>query len=48
MTNVKFDATDSHYCIRDYCRFISLDEEKKIVRYVDMYDQQKEFYYGDI
>ena len=47
-TNVKFDATDDHYCIRDYCRFVSLDEEKKIVHYVTMYDEQKEFYYGDI
>ena len=47
-TDVKFDATDDHYCIRDYCRFVSLDEEKKIVHYVTMYDEQKEFYYGDI
>lgn len=47
-TNVKFEATDDHYCIRDYCRFVSLDEEKKIVHYADMYNEQKEFYYGDI
>lgn len=47
-SGVKFDATDDHYCIRDYCRFVSLDEEKKIVHYVTMYDEQKEFYYGDI
>ena len=32
-TNVKFDAKDGQYCIRDYCRFMSLDEEKKIVHY---------------
>ena len=47
-TNVKFDATDNHYCIRDYCKFVSLDEEKKIVHYLDLYDEPKEFCYGDI
>ena len=47
-TNVKFEATDEQYCIRDYCRFVSLDEEKKTVHYVTMYNEQKEFYYGDI
>ena len=46
-TNVKFDATDSHYCIRDYCKFVSLDEEKKIVHYNDLYNEPKEFCYGD-
>ena len=47
-TNVKFVAGDDHYCIRNYCKFRSLDEEKKIVHYVDLYDEPKEFYYGDI
>ena len=47
-TNVKFEATDGRYCIRDYCRFVSLDEEKKIVHYVDLYSEPKEFYYGNI
>ena len=47
-TNVKFEATDEQYCIRDYCRFVSLDEEKKTVHYVDLYNEPKEFYYGDI
>ena len=47
-TNVKFDAKDGQYCIRDYCRFVSLDEEKKIVHYTDLYGEPKEFCYGDI
>ena len=47
-TNVKFEATDEQYCIRDYCRFVSLDEEKKTVHYVDLYNEPKEFYYGNI
>jgi len=47
-TNVKFDAPDDHYCIREYCRFVSLDEEKKTIRYIDKYNEQKEFYYGEI
>ena len=47
-TNVKFNADDNHYCIRHYCRFVTLDEEKKIVHYATMYNEQKEFYYGDI
>ena len=47
-TNVKFDAKDGQYCIRDYCKFVSLDEEKKIVHYTDLYGEPKEFCYGDI
>ena len=47
-TNVKFEATDEQYCIRDYCRFVSLDEENKTVHYVDLYNEPKEFYYGNI
>ena len=46
-TNVKFDAKDGQYCIRDYCRFVSLDEEKKIVHYTDLYGEPKEFCYGE-
>ena len=46
-TNVKFEATDEQYCIRDYCRFVSLDEEKKIVYYTDLYGEPKEFCYGE-
>ena len=46
-TNVKFDAKDGQYCIRDYCRFVSLDEEKKIVHYIDLYGEPKEFCYGE-
>lgn len=46
-TNVKFDAKDGQYCIRDYCRFMSLDEEKKIVHYTDLYGEPKEFCYGE-
>ena len=45
-TNVKFDAKDGQYCIRDYCKFVSLDEEKKIVHYTDLYGEPKEFCYG--
>ena len=46
-TNVKFDAKDGQYCIRDYCRFVSLDEENKIVHYTDLYGEPKEFCYGE-
>ena len=46
-THVKFDAKDGQYCIRDYCRFVSLDEEKKIVHYTDLYGEPKEFCYGE-
>ena len=46
-TNVKFDAKDGQYCIRNYCRFVSLDEEKKIVHYTDLYGEPKEFCYGE-
>ena len=46
-TNVKFDAKDGQYCIRDYCRFVSLYEEKKIVHYTDLYGEPKEFCYGE-
>ncbi len=46
-TNVKFDAKDGQYCIRDYCKFVSLDEEKKIVHYTDLYGEPKEFCYGE-
>ena len=46
-SNVKFDATDNHYCIRYYCKFLYLDEENKIIHYNDLYDVPKEFYYGN-
>lgn len=46
-TSIKFDAKDGQYCIRDYCRFVSLDEEKKIVHYTDLYGEPKEFCYGE-
>ena len=47
-TDVKIEAADGRYCIRDYCRFVSLDEENKTVHYVDLYNEPKEFYYGNI
>ena len=42
---VSYAATDNHYNIRSYCGFLSLDEENKIVRYVDMYNEIHEFHY---
>lgn len=46
-SGVKFDADDEHYCIRYYCKFLSLDEKNKILYYNDLYDQPQSFYYGD-
>ena len=46
-TDLSYAATDEHYNIRYYCGFVSLDEENKIVNYVDMYDEMHSFYYGD-
>ena len=46
-TNVNFNADDDHYCIRDYCKFVALDEKNKILYYNDLYDQPQSFYYGD-
>lgn len=46
-TSITLTADDDHYCIRDYCEFLSLDEENKIVHYEDLYGERKEFYYGD-
>ena len=44
-TNASYAATDNHYNIRSYCGFISLDEENKIVHYVDMNNEPHEFHY---
>lgn len=46
-TNIVLDASDASYCIRDYCGFYCLDEDNKILTYVDMYGEMHEFYYGD-
>ena len=39
-------ATDSSYNLRDFCTFVRLDEEDKIMYYTDMSDNLREFYYG--
>ena len=44
-TSVSYAATDNKYNLRDYCGFVSLDEENKIVHYVDMYNNPQEFHY---
>lgn len=46
-TTITLEASDSSYNIRYYCTFDSLDEENKILRYTDMYDEKHEFYYGE-
>ena len=46
-TTITIDATDNHYCIRDYCGFVWLDEDNKNLTYEDMYGERHEFYYGD-
>ena len=44
-TSVSFAANDTSYLLRPYCRFISLDEEQKIVHYLDVEDKPQEFRY---
>ena len=39
-------ATDSSYNLRDFCTFVRLDEDEKIMYYTDMSDNLREFYYG--
>ena len=47
-TSWSLPATDNRYNIRDWCSFESLDEEKKILHYVDVNNEPKEFHYGDV
>lgn len=44
-TSLTLPADDNSFNLRDYCNFESLDEENKILNYVDMYGNEHEFYY---
>lgn len=44
-STVSYAATDNTYNIRKYCTFLSLDEEKKIVRYSTEDNEIREFKY---
>lgn len=45
-TSVTLPATDSAYNLREFCTFVRLDEDEKIMYYTDMSDNLREFYYG--
>ena len=47
-TSWSLPATDNRYNIRQWCYFESLDEEKKILHYIDMNNEHHEFHYGDV
>ena len=47
-TSWKLPATDNRYNLRDWCYFESLDEENKILHYIDMYNEPREFHYGEV
>ena len=47
-TSWKLPAKDDRYNIREWCYFKSLDEEKKILHYIDMYNEPREFRYGEV
>ena len=44
-TSVSYAATDNKYNLRNYCGFVSLDEENKVVHYVDTNNNPQEFHY---
>lgn len=44
-TSWKLPAADGRYNLREWCYFESLDEENKILHYIDMYNEHREFYY---
>jgi len=46
-TGIKVTADDEHYCLRKNCTFVSLDEDSKILHYLDSDGNPKEFYYGE-
>ena len=43
--DVSYKAEDNHYNLRSLCRFVKLDEENKILHYIDMEDKPHEFHY---
>ena len=45
MTQVRFTAEDSSYNLREFCNYVSLDEENKILYYTDMSGNIREFRY---
>lgn len=47
-TSWSLPAKDKRYNIREWCYFKSLDEEKKILHYVDVNNEPKEFHYGEV
>ena len=44
-TSLTLPADDNGYNLRELCNFKSLDEDNKILRYVDMYGEEHEFHY---
>lgn len=43
--DVPYKAEDNHYNFRSFCKFVKLDEENKILHYVDMENTPHEFHY---
>lgn len=41
-------ATDKRYNVRNYCKFESLDDKNKVLRYTDLNDGIHEFHYEDV